>query len=129
MRRSLDPRNESLDPGARAGASWGERSSSPLSAFGERARQPDEIEFQGKLASARLSATFDLFDSMTQTTHSATLELTWTATGPISHAQERNSYFAPGSRYTSRLQGTERRALATGSLLLDSVEALDGPSY
>jgi hypothetical protein len=99
-----------------------------LSAYGYRELQPDEMDFQGNLALARLNTTFDLVDSVTHTTHSATVDLTWTATGPSTHTQERYSGFGPGFRYSSSQLGTSRPAEAAGSVRFDSAEVLDGPS-
>jgi hypothetical protein len=86
------------------------------------------MEFSGNLASAGLNANIDVFDYVTNTPHTATVDLTWTATGPTTHVQSRESFFGTGFRYTFNRQGSNRPAEASGSVLLDSAAVLSGPS-
>jgi hypothetical protein len=97
-------------------------------AQGERELQPDELQFGVNLGSAALHSVFDLFESVTATRHTATVDLTWTATSPATHIQSRYSDSGPGFRHAFREVGSRRTADAVGSVLYDSTELVSGPS-
>jgi hypothetical protein len=99
-----------------------------LSATTSRELTPEEMELGSNLQSVRLTATFDLIDTVTNTPHTATVDLTWSATGPATRTEDHYSTFGPGFRYASDQQGTSRPAQGTGSVLLDSTELFSGPS-
>lgn len=89
---------------------------------------PGEMSFQGHLASATLTTTFEAFDAVSGSTRTVHVDLLWTATDRTYQSLYRAGYFVPDYRFTLRQHGMSRPAQATGSILIDGEEMILGPS-
>lgn len=77
--------------------------------------EPDFRVF-GKLSSATLAATVNVYDYMSNTSFDVYVDLTWTGTGDINRQSSHTHFDSPGCKFNSRFIGSFRPAVATGSV-------------
>jgi hypothetical protein len=77
---------------------------------------PGEFQIDRKLSSASLITTVEVWDWMTDTLMTITVDLTWTGTGDLERGSYTSHHVSSGYKVHSRFRGTFRDATATGSV-------------
>lgn len=77
-----------------------------------------DTDFQvfGRLNSASLTATVNVFDFVSNTSFDIYIDLVWTGTGGIYRQSSHSHYDSPGCSFNTRFVGSFRPAVATGSV-------------
>jgi hypothetical protein len=79
------------------------------------------LNVDGSLSTASLTATITVYDYVTGTEESLTINETFTAVGPRYRSRESHSYGIPGQyQVVTKTNGVSRTATATGTVELDS---------
>lgn len=76
----------------------------------------EEFEVARKLASATLITTVTAFEHVSETPFDVSVDLTWTAVGPLSRQNNKSHFSTPGCKILSRFKGSSRFAEASGSV-------------
>lgn len=80
----------------------------------------DNVTFtSSKLNSATLNGTFTVYDYYSETSKTATVNLTWTGTGDTYRGKSQYRYQGPGYTSSYRSSGSYRDANVTGTVTLD----------
>ena len=87
------------------------------SGFGTAELNPGEFQIDEKLESATLSTTFQIED-FEESSFPFTVDVTWSADGPLRRVKESEQFKQPGYKYTYRLNGSFRDATASGTFSL-----------
>jgi hypothetical protein len=74
------------------------------------------IQFGSQLSTARVSGTATMFDSFSNTTFIATIDVTWQGYGPTTRSFDSSHFRAPGVIVNQHFNGTSRAAEASGVL-------------
>lgn len=77
---------------------------------------PRELQISNKLDTARLITTVPVFDEISGTTFDVSVDLSWTATGPLSRQQTTTHFHTPGCISNSHMQSRSRPAGASGTI-------------
>ena len=89
---------------------------------------PDAYSFGGGLHSAQLSTTLEAFDFGSGAMVPVTIDLVWEGVGEAVQTSSGGRFSSPHLRMTSRSRGTRREAVATGSVLVGTVNMTPAPS-
>lgn len=89
---------------------------------------PDAYSFGGGLHSARLSTTLEAFDFTAGAMVPVTIDLVWEGVGEAVHTSSGGRFSSPHLRMRTRFRGTRREAVATGSVLVRTVNMTPAPS-
>jgi hypothetical protein len=77
---------------------------------------PGGLQISNQLDSARLITTVSVFDEISGTTFDVSVDLHWTATGPLSRQQTTTHLHTPGCISNSHMQSRSSPAEATGTI-------------
>ena len=77
---------------------------------------PAELQISKKLNTAQLITTVPVFDEISGTNFDVSVDLSWTATGPLSRQQITTHFDTPGCISNSHTQSRSRPAEASGTI-------------
>lgn len=87
-----------------------------LAAEGFASLGDPDFQVFGRLSSATLSATVNVYDYVSNTSFDIFIDLTWTGTGDVNRQSSHSHFDSPGCKFNSRFIGSFRPAVATGSV-------------
>ena len=96
--------------------------------YGYAELAPNAFDTRGKLRSAHLVTTIDVYSYQTNTMSQVSVDLTWTGVGDVvrGNSHYRNSY--PNYRISSHQVGSSTAATAEGTVLLEGTNLTPQPS-
>jgi hypothetical protein len=96
--------------------------------FGSASSDTATVTINNSAQSASLTGTFTLYDYYSNTSKTANVNLTWTATGTTYRSNSHSNYQGPGYFSTYRSKGTTRDASITGSININGSNLIAGLS-
>ncbi|HSF82817.1 MAG TPA: hypothetical protein VLA49_16400 [Anaerolineales bacterium] len=87
-----------------------------LAAGGGTSLAGPDFQVSGKLDSATLNATVNVYDWVSDSVFDVSVNLTWTGVGGLSSGSSNSHYNSPGCKIHSRSRGTWRSAEVSGSV-------------
>ena len=97
-------------------------------AYGETSLSPDEFQISNSLDWATLTTTINVFDEISGITFDVSINLIWTATGPMTRQHGNEHLHTPDCIVNSHLQRNQRLAQATGTVSYGTTNFTPEPS-
>jgi hypothetical protein len=89
---------------------------------------PGAFQIDKELTAATLSATIEVFDSVSDTSFPVQVNVSWTGVGDTTREKQRSHLTAPGFKSIIRVDGTSREATASGTVTDGTTNFTPGPA-